>query len=96
MLLFYLAVELVVGTWGLFLLGRERSTAEAHPKNGDTSLGAFHSPKSCAIIAVRQGEYTSSPEKAPPMAFSLGTLPLNFGSVFSASSLLVGQRASSG
>jgi hypothetical protein len=31
MLLFYLAVELVVGTWGLILLTRERSNAETQP-----------------------------------------------------------------
>ena len=30
LLLFYLAVELVVGTWGLFVLSRERRKAEAH------------------------------------------------------------------
>jgi uncharacterized protein DUF4345 len=34
MLLFYLAVELVVGTWGLFVLARERSDAEAQPRGG--------------------------------------------------------------
>jgi Domain of unknown function (DUF4345) len=31
MLLFYLAVELVVGTWGLILLTRERTNAETQP-----------------------------------------------------------------
>jgi hypothetical protein len=37
MLLFYLAVELVVGTWGLFVLARERSNAEAQPRTAGRS-----------------------------------------------------------
>ena len=37
MLLFYLAVELVVGTWGLFVLTRERSNAEAQPRTAGRS-----------------------------------------------------------
>jgi hypothetical protein len=32
MLLFHLAVELVVGVWGLFVLAREQRNVEAHPK----------------------------------------------------------------
>jgi hypothetical protein len=39
MLLFYLAVELVVGTWGLFVLARERSDVEAQPRGGIGQLG---------------------------------------------------------
>jgi Domain of unknown function (DUF4345) len=37
MLLFYLAVELVVGTWGLFVLTRERSNAEGQPRTAGWS-----------------------------------------------------------